>query len=76
MDHVHLQWKVFFIDAVLGRRVKVKLFEVERLVPKLSRPIGDNLDRGTEIFKLCVLNLRNVYLRWRCCLFDGRIWVC
>lgn len=63
MDHVHLQWKVFFIDAVLGRRVKVKLFEVERLVPKLSRSIGDHLDRSAKILKLCVLNLRNVYFR-------------
>lgn len=40
----------------------MKLFEAERLVSKLSRSIGEHLDRGAEILKLCMPDLRNVYL--------------
>lgn len=50
--------------------MEMELLEVERLVPELSRSIGDDLDRSAKILKLCVINLCNVYLWWRCCPFD------
>lgn len=73
MNHVHFEWKIFIIDAVLGRRVEVKLFKVEGFVSKFGCSFGDYLDCGAEILKLCVLDLRNIDLRLRCRLLDGRI---
>jgi hypothetical protein len=71
MNHVHLKWKVFLIDAMLGRRMEMELLEAEGRILKLRGAFGYHLNCGTEILKLCMFDFRNVDLWIGCCSSYG-----
>lgn len=52
MDHVHLEWEVLAVDAVLRRSVDVELSEGVLVAFESSGAVHDDLDGRAEVLKL------------------------